>query len=179
MGLTWLLLALALGAVEIDPASRIAFTLQTRWGQTLQGRFPRVEGRIEVEADGRQRTRFRLDARAVEILGSARYTSFARGPRFFDVARHPQVEFVSDPYPPHLLHEGGVLDGELRLHGITRRERFVLAPSACTRPGLGCDIVAHGTVQRSDYGLDGWKLALREPVTFDLRMRVQAGEAAH
>lgn len=177
MGVTWLLLAWVLGAAEIDPASRIAFTLETRWGQVLQGRFPRVEGRIEVAPDGRQRTRFRLDAREVEIVGYPRYTSFARGPRFFDAPRHPQVEFVSDPYPPRLLHDGGVLDGELRLHGVHRRERFIVTPSSCARPGIECDIVANGTVQRSDYGLDGWKLALREPVTFALRMRVR--EAAH
>ena len=184
----WLLLAWALGAVapaaagaelpdtvasgtRIDPASRVEFTLHTRWGQTLQGRFPAVEGRIEQAADGQRRVRIVLDAAVVSIDGHPRYTRFARGPSFFDVARHPTVEFTSDPYPERLLRDGGDLTGEVFLHGVRRRERFVIVPSRCERPGLDCDIVAFGTLQRGDYGVDGWKIALREPVRFALRVR--------
>jgi len=184
----WLLLAWALGAMapaaagaeppdtvasatRIDPASRVEFTLHTRWGQTLQGRFPTVEGRIEQAADGQRRVRIVLDAAVVDIDGHPRYTRFARGPSFFDVARHPTVEFTSDPYPERLLRDGGDLTGEVFLHGVRRRERFVIVPSRCEHPGLDCDIVAFGTLQRSDYGVDGWKIALREPVRFSLRVR--------
>lgn len=163
----------ALPATSIDPASRVEFTLHTRWGQTLHGRFPGVSGGIEQDADGRRRVRIVLDATTVDIAGSPRYTRFARGPSFFDVARHPTVEFVSDPYPERLLHEGGDLAGELFLHGVRRHERFVIAPSRCDRPGLDCDIVAFGTIQRSAYGVDGWKIALREPVRFTLRVRTR------
>lgn len=173
MATGWLLLVAALGAGQVDPASRVEFTLHTRWGQTLDGRFPRIEGEVEAMADGRRQVRFRLDARALEIAGNARYTAFARGPRFFDAARHPQVEFVSEPYSPQLLQDGGALDGELRMHGVRRRERFVLAPASCARPGRDCDIVAHGSVRRGDYHLDGWRLALRERVRFALRVRVR------
>ena len=56
---------------------------------------------------------------------------------------------------------------------MRRRERFVIAPSRCDRPGLDCDIVAFGTIQRSAYGVDGWKIALREPVRFTLRVRTR------
>lgn len=164
-------------ATTIDPGSRVEFTLHTRWGQTLHGRFPAVAGRIEQGADGRRRVRIVLDATVVDIDDHPRYTRFARGPSFFDVARHPTVEFVSEPYPERLLHEGGALTGELFLHGVRRRERFVIVPSRCARPGLDCDIVAFGTVQRSDYGVDGWKIALREPVRFALRVRTR-GDAS-
>jgi polyisoprenoid-binding protein YceI len=167
----------ALPAATIDPDSRIEFTLHTRWGQTLHGRFPGVAGRIEQGADGQRQVRIVLDATGVDIEGYPRYTRFARGPSFFDVARHPTVEFVSEPYPERLLHDGGDLAGELLLHGVRRRERFVIVPSRCARPGLDCDIVAFGTVQRSDYGVDGWKIALREPVRFALRVRTR-GDAS-
>lgn len=166
-----------LPAATLDPRSRVGFTLHTRWGQTLHGRFPGVSGRIDREADGRRRVRIVLDAASVDIEGSPRYTRFARGPSFFDVARHATVEFVSDPYPERLLHDGGDLAGELLLHGVRRRERFVIVPSRCDRPGLDCDIVAFGTVQRSRYGIDGWKVALREPVRFALRVRTR-GDAS-
>lgn len=178
MTATWLLLAWALGTMQIDPATRVGFTLQTRWGQTLHGRFPKVEGRIEIDAADQRRTYLRLDAAQVEITDSPRYSRFARGPRFFDATRYPQVEFVSDPYSARLLREGGALFGELRLHGVQRRERFTVEPSSCARPGVGCDIVAHGTVRRSAYGLDSWSAALRESVTFTLRVRTGEATAA-
>ena len=168
--------ATTLPATTIDPASRVEFALYTRWGQTLRGRFPGVAGRIEHEADGRRRVRIVLDAATVDIAGYPRYTRFARGPSFFAADHYPTVEFVSDPYPERLLHDGGDLEGELFLHGVRRRERFVIVPSRCARPGLDCDIVAFGTIQRSAYGVDDWKIALREPVRFALRVRTR-GEA--
>lgn len=174
-------------AGTVDPASRFEFRLQTRWGQVLQGRFPQVEGEVVALADGRRQVHFRIDARAVEIVDHPRYTELTRGPRFFDVARYPQIEFISDPYASQLPHVGGALDGELRMHGVRRREHFLLEKSSCTRPGYDCDIIAVGSVRRSDYGLNRWSLALREQVRFALRVRwrepvppapAPAGEAA-
>lgn len=173
----WLLLALALGTVQVDPASRAEFSLHTRWGQTLNGTFAGVQGQVATDAAGRERVHLLLDTTTVEISGHPRYTAFARGPRFFDVARHPRIEFVSDPYPPQLLHDGGDLAGELLLNGQRRREHFVVAPSRCERPGHDCDIVAFGTVRRSVYGMDGWGFALRDPVRFALRVRLHGDGA--
>ena len=170
MASTWLLLAWALGATEIDPASRVEFTLHTRWGQTLHGRFPAVEGRVEVDADHRRRTYFKLDASLVEIIGSPRYSRFARGPRFFDAERYPEVEFTSDPYPAALLRDGGALAANCACAASAASAS--VAPSTCERPGLDCDIVVHGTVRRSKYGLDSWQMALRESVVFTLRVRL-------
>ena len=155
----------------VDSASQFEFRLQTRWGRLLQGRFPHVEGEVVALADGRRRVHFRIDARAIEIVDHPRYTEITRGPRFFDSARYPQIEFVSDPYSAQLPHIGGALDGELRMHGVRRRERFLLEPSSCARPGYDCDIIAVGSVRRSDYNLERWTFALREQVRFALRVR--------
>lgn len=157
----------------IDPGSRCAFVLTTRWGQDLQGRFGRVSGEVEALADGRRQVRLRIDARTVEILGHPRYTAITRGPRFFDVARYPELRFDSDPYPPRLLQDGGALHGVLRIHGVQRRARFQLQAAACDAPGRDCDIVATGSVRRGDFDLDGWRVALREEVRFRLNVRVQ------
>ena len=83
------------------------------------------------------------------------------------------MTFVSDPYPLGLLQTGGELHGRLRLHGIERRERFVLAPAACSNPGRECPIVARGAVRRSDYDLDGWSMAMRDEVRFSLHVRLR------
>ena len=160
----------------VDPASRVEFTLFTRWGRVLVGRFPHPAGRIVVRPDGLRQVELDLDAGSVEIVGQPRYTDLTRGPRFFDAARYPTLGFVSEPYSPQLLREGGALHGEVRIRGIARRERFELAPAGCARPGRECDIVVQGTVRRSDYDLGRWSFALREQVRFYLRVRVRDPE---
>jgi len=157
----------------VDPASRFGFALATRWGQWLEGRFPHAEGEVLQRPDGLREVRLRVDARSVEIVGRPRYTAITRGPRFFDVERFPDLQFVSDPYPEALLHTGGELPGLLRIHGVQRRERFRLQPTTCARPGRDCDIVATGSVDRGDYDLDRWRVALRDEVRFVLRVRIR------
>lgn len=158
---------------RIDPASRVGFVLTTRWGQALQGRFGPAEGEVQELPDGNRQVRLRIDARTIEIVGHPRYTAITRGPRFFDVARYPDLQFHSDPYPLQLLHDGGALHGLLRIHGVQRRARFDLQPAACADPGRDCDILATGSVRRGDFDLDGWRVALRNEVRFQLRVRVQ------
>jgi polyisoprenoid-binding protein YceI len=113
----------------------------------------------------------RLAAGAVTVAGAPRYTALARGPQLFDVARHPAIEFVSDPYPPELARTGGELPGRLRLRGVERAERFTLAPATCARPGHDCPVIAQGRIDRDDYGLDGWRWALADRVRFRLHVR--------
>jgi polyisoprenoid-binding protein YceI len=171
-----LLLSLSIAApacaTEFDPQhTRIGFTLKTRWGQVLQGHFPRYSGEIEKLADGQYRTRLRLDARLVEIKDYPKYTGFTRGDGFFEADRFPEVEFVSEPYAGRLLRSGGKLTGELRIRNVRRRETFVIEPAACARPALDCDAVAAGSVRRSDYGVDRWMFAVSDEVRFQLRLR--------
>ncbi|KGQ20195.1 YceI family protein [Lysobacter dokdonensis DS-58] len=166
--------AAAPGVIAVlDPASQFEFSLQTRWGQTLAGKFPDNEGDVTALPDGRRQVRLKLSTRTLEILDHPRYTRFARGPRFFDAERFPDVTFLSDPYPVALLHSGGELHGRLRMHGVERRERFVLSPAECADPGRGCAIVARGAVRRSDYDLDGWSMAMRDEVRFSLHVRLR------
>jgi polyisoprenoid-binding protein YceI len=165
-------LAMPSHASDFDPAhTRIGFTLKTRWGQVLQGRFPRYSGEIEALPDGRYRAHLRLDARAVEIANHPKYTGFTRGDGFFEADRFPEVEFISEPYAVSLLRAGGKLAGELRIRDVRRRETFVIEPSECARPTRDCDLVAAGTVRRSDYGVDRWMFAVSDAVRFQLRLR--------
>ena len=161
-------------AQALDPArSRIEFQLRTRWGQTITGHFPRYDGEVVQLPDGRHEVRIRLATASVEVEGSRRYTRFARGARFLDAERHPWVEFRSDPYPVELVRNGGALPGTLSMHGVSRREAFMLEPSACERPARDCDVVAQGRVLRTDYGVESWRWALTDDVNFRLRVRLQ------
>jgi polyisoprenoid-binding protein YceI len=161
-------------AAEIDPTeTRIGFTLKTRWGQVLQGRFPRYSGRIETLDDGRRRVRLSLSARDVEIVGHPNYTGMTRGRGFFEADRFPEVVFVSDPYLPALVEQGGKLGGELTIRDVSRRETFAVQAADCARPGYDCDVSANGSVRRGDYGVDRWIFAVSDHVRFSLRLRVR------
>ncbi|MEO6365587.1 MAG: YceI family protein [Luteimonas sp.] len=161
-------------ADEIDSVkSHFGFKLQTRWGKSFAGRFPRAQGTVSSLPDGRRQVRLQLDTRAVEMVGSKRYSEFSRSEKFFDAARFPSIDFVSDPYPDALLHKGGDLSGKLTLRGITRREVFVVAPATCAQPLHECDVVARGSVRREDYGMDAYGYLLRGSVRFNLNVRVR------
>lgn len=176
IGLLLGLTALVAAAATIDPqASQIGFSIKTRWGQELTGRFPRYEGEIETVAGGRHRVHLRLSSLDVEIVGNPTYTKFTRGDGFFDAERYPVVEFHSDAYPTELLHKGGRLGGDLILRGIRRHEVFVIEPATCARPALDCDVVASGSVARSDYRINRWGFALSSRVIFNLRVRLVPG----
>ena len=166
--------SLAAHAADIDPQyTQIGFTLRTRWGQTLRGRFPSYSGNIESLDGGRERVRLRLSAKDVEIVGHPSYTGMTRSRGFFEAERFPEVEFVSEPYPSALVVEGGKLAGQLTIRDVTRRETFTIQPSACARPAIDCDVVANGSVRRTDYGVDRWVLAVSDSVRFSLRLRVR------
>ncbi len=159
--------------IPLDPAhTRLGFQLSTRWGYPLDGIFTRYEGGVTVLPDGRHQVTLRMYTDSVEILEHPRYSDWARSEKFFDAARYPVVVFVSRPYSPQLLREGGELDGELQIRGINRPRQLDVAPSECARPGEACDVVATGAVRRSDYDMDSWKLAVNDRVVFVLRARL-------
>lgn len=162
---------------RIDSAqSQVGFTLRTRWGQTLEGRFPVYEGEISALDDGRRRVRLTLSAREVEIVDHRNYTRLTRGKGFFDAERYPEVVFVSEPYGDELTRNGGALAGALTIRGVRRHEVFTVEPSACAHPAQDCAVIASGTVQRSDYGVDRWSFALSESVRFSLRIWIHRNE---
>jgi polyisoprenoid-binding protein YceI len=159
----------------LDPAhSQVAFEIQTRWGQRLRGDFVPPSGSVTQRPDGTRQVRLQIEAASVEIKGHANYTRFARGEGFFDAAEHPHIEFVSHPYAPDLLREGGPMAGLLRLRGVAREAVFVIEPATCGRPAVDCDVVASGRVDRIDFGMDRWRVAIRDQVRFDLRVRLAA-----
>lgn len=159
---------------DFDPDhTRLGFELRTRWGQVLEGVFTRYDGEVVHLPDGRQQVRLRMYTRDVEIAGHPRYSDWARGEKFFDAERYPVVVFTSKPYDDALLREGGKLEGELSIKGISRPRSLDVAPSTCAHPAKDCDVLATGAVRRSDYDMDDWMLAVSDRVVFILRARVK------
>lgn len=149
----------------IDPArSWLGFEVYTRFGQRIAGEFPQFEGVVEPLPDGRQRVRLRVATGGAVIPDRPRYTSWMRGASFFDTVRHPSMEFVSEPYAADLLRDGGPLRGRLTLRGVTRPQRLHVLPGACARPGLDCPIQVEGSLDRSDFDMREWQVALADKV---------------
>jgi polyisoprenoid-binding protein YceI len=78
-------------------------------------------------------------------MADPRYADWARGPDFFDAAQHPQIRFVSQPFPLDRLQRGGDLEGVLTLRGISRPVHFELLPQPCLAAVL--DLAAAATVR--------------------------------
>lgn len=159
--------------LAFDPAhSQFGFEIRTRFGQKIEGVFPRFEGHINVLADGRHQVRLRMFTQYVEIPDKPRYTGWMRGEEFFDAGHFPVVEFDSLPYNPNVVMKGGDVDGVLTIRGISHRETLRVTPPECERAGYDCDLTSRGTVLRGRYGMDAWQLALSDRVTFVLRTRL-------
>lgn len=157
-----------------DPEhTRLGFELRTRWGMKLEGVFPHYEGEVRTLPDGRQQVHLRMHTRQVEIVDHPRYTEWARSEKFFGAERYPVVVFVSKPYDAELLRHGGELAGDLIIRGISRPRSLTVEPATCERPAKECDVVATGTVRRSDYDMDDWMLAVNDRVVFVLRARLR------
>lgn len=170
--LAWAFPGLA-NKIELDQKhSRLGFEIHTRFGQRIEGVFPRFEGWITVLPDGRHQVHLRLFTQYVEIPGKPRYTGWMRGEDFFDVQRHPVVEFISQPIAPDLASTGGSVQGRLTIRGVVREETLHVAKPECDSPGYDCAVDSRGTVLRSRYGMDKWQLALGDRVTFVLHTRL-------
>ena len=159
--------------VLLDPDhSSFGFQIRTRFGQHIEGVFPKIEGRILVLADGRHQVHLQLDARAVMIPDRERYTGWMRGEDFFDVAEYPSVQFDSLPYPADITREGGDILGNLTIRGVSHLELLRVEPAECTRAGYDCDVMARGSVSRGRYGMDKWQVALGEKVYLTMHARL-------
>lgn len=156
----------------IDPArSHFGFEIRTRFGQLIEGEFPRFDGVVIELPDGRHQVRLRMYTADVVIPGKERYTEWMRGHEFFDAEHYPVVEFDSLPYSlsPQV---GGDVVGNLTIRGITHLETLSMEPAECARAGYDCDVTSSGTILRGRYGMDSWGFVLGDKVTFRLSARL-------
>jgi polyisoprenoid-binding protein YceI len=156
--------------------SQATFAVKVMWLLPVHGRFGKVHGRVDVDRFRSVATVVaRIDAGAVE-MGNQSYEDWVKSPEFFDVARHPEIGFVSEPFPLQRLHKGGHLSGTLTIRGVARPETFDLAPAECDKPAYDCPIVVKGSIRRSDFGMHSRRGTLSDKV--DLHFEVYAIEAA-
>ncbi|NUR21965.1 YceI family protein [Frateuria sp.] len=152
-----------------SPPSHVDFGVRLLWLHTIRGRFEQLAGAIEPRADGR----VVVDASvAVDSLAmpSQRLRRWVLAGEFFDAARYPTLRFVSAPVARAVLDDGGALDGQLTLRGVTRPVRLELLPARCTADA--CTIEAHGQLRRSEFGMTDHHAVLSDRVELTLSIAI-------
>jgi polyisoprenoid-binding protein YceI len=160
-----------------DPAhSQASFKVRMRIARPAVGHFLDVRGELQGEGT-RQRVAVEVDGRRLRFEGPAWMERVTRSDDFLDVDRHPRIRFRSAAFAPALLRDGGELRGELTLRGMTQAVAFRVLPAGCATPGRGCDIAVVGKVSRHAFGMEAYRLAVRDMVEFTFRVRLTPSPA--
>lgn len=154
-------------------ASRAGIEVDLRLGGRVRGDFQAMEGRIDRLQDDRLQVSVRLDARSLVLDGPAWMERSMRSAKFLDVQAHRWIHFRSEPFAAALVHEGGTLAGTVELRGVARPVAFQVAAPACDTPGYACDIPVAGQVSRRDFGMEAYRVWLRDEVGFDFHVRLR------
>ncbi len=144
---------LAAETLSVDAAhSHAEFGVHVLWFGKIAGRLDGLQGTLDLDRrQGLATVDVHVAAAAVR-MDDRRYADWARGPDFFDAAQHPQIRFVSQPFPLDRLQQGGALAGTLTLRGISRPVRFELLPQSCRLAAL--DPAQAATVAASAAGIN-------------------------
>ena len=160
--------------IELDSArSSAQFRVKAMWLFGVHGYFASVRGSVEIErshALGVVDARIDADNVRMNLRG---YEDWVKSTEFFDVSTHPEIRFVSQPFPLQRLRAGGELPGTLTLRGVSAPVRFILDPAPCTDPGYACAIVAKATIRRSSFGMRSRLGTLGDKVQLNLDVYVK------
>jgi polyisoprenoid-binding protein YceI len=131
--------------------TQVAFAVQYLGMQWMSARFSDVSGEFVLDQAG---PASRVDVTVgIASLDSnqPRWNERLRSAEWLDVERYPRMIYHSKSIVLDDEH-GGVANGELTLHGVTRP--FVLSVSLTSCPVRGrCQFAAHGRIRRSEFGL--------------------------
>ena len=163
-------LTVAGGVWQIDPAaSSVGFLHKTIWGlMTVRGTFPVLSGEGRVAEDGTAKGRVTFDAAGLDT-GHRKRDQHLRSADFFDVERHPTIDFAADDVRP-LGATGAEVKGWLTVRGVTKPVSFTAEATP-----VGDDAVtlaATVVFDRADYGMTWNQLGMlvgRAEVTVSLR----------
>lgn len=159
--------------VELDSTrSHATFSVKVMWVLPIHGRFGKVAGIVDVDRFRNFATvDARIDANAVE-MSTKSYEEWVKSDEFFDVAKFPEIRFVSESFPLQRLRSGGQLSGTLTIRGVEQPETFKLEAADCDHPAYDCPIVVSGSIRRSAFGMRSRRGALSDKV--DLHFEVFA-----
>jgi polyisoprenoid-binding protein YceI len=141
---------------KIDPSqTHVLFWVDAIVGPRTAGEFKSFEGRIDIDFDrpSRSRADFRVAAKSVDV-NSAIIDDYLRSEVFFNVARFPDMDFVSTSVEKRDEHHAQVT-GDLTMLGVTRP---ISLDVEVARELAGIDqrvgFKATGVINRLDFGMN-------------------------
>ncbi len=151
----------AAGVWEIDPGhTDLAFTGRHFMVTKVRGRFTGVSGRVVVAHEmADSSVEVDIDMASVES-GSQVRDDHIRSADLFDVENHPTAHFRSTSV--EWLGDRGTVNGDLTIHGVTRRVPLDVVFEGHVRDPWGGDravFSARTRVNREDFGIT-WNQAL-------------------
>ncbi len=151
----------AVGTWEIDPGhADVAFTGRHLMFTKVRGRFADVRGSVVV-ADNMNDSRVDVTIGMASVeSGSEARDEHLRSAELFDVERYPEATFRS--VAVEWQGSGGVVHGDLTIHGVTRRVALDATFEGHARDPWGGEraiFSATTKVNREDFGIT-WNMAL-------------------
>jgi len=153
--------------------SSVTFTLASVVYPHLVMRFHRWNARLDQRPDIGETGRVIVTIDAASIDGSSPLAaSIAKGGGLLDVERYPDIRFVSTQFE-RTSDDGGLLVGNLTLHGVTRRVVLAVTlgqvggpPEAGAAP---LAFYAEGHFSRAAFGLSSWRPLIGDDVHMKIR----------
>ena len=153
------------------------FEVRVMWMFDVHGTFGAVSGNVHLDKAAQSvKVEARIDARGVDMRRDS-YEEWVKSAEFFDVKKHPEIRFESEPFPLATLDLGGDIVGRLTVRGVTRETRWNVRKSECPgRAAIACPVVADASIQRSEFGMTTRRTTLSDRVR--LHLRIFAASAA-
>jgi len=163
----------------IDPDhSRAQFGITHLLFSTVTGRFTKFQGTLEVDPMdlGASKAEVTIDASSIDT-DSERRDNDLRSPRFFDVAKYPNITFKSTKVTATGADTLRVA-GNLTIHGVTHEVVIEVTGWATGTGSKGVPAVGFRkgalTLKRSDYGITTLMGAVGDDV--DITLSVEANK---
>ncbi len=141
---------------SIDPAHTSAeFVVRHMMIAKVRGRFTALAGSIEATDGGRVPTAVRATIETGSIAtGDAQRDGHLKSGDFFDVEKHPKIEFASTKIVP--AGEGFEVHGDLTIRDVTLPVVLQATYEGSSTDPYGNERVgyeAHGKISRKEFGL--------------------------
>jgi polyisoprenoid-binding protein YceI len=173
------------GTWQIDPVhSEVSFSVRHMMVSKVRGSFTEFEGTIVTADEPTDSTVTASIALNSIDTRSEQRDNHIRSADFFDVAQHPTMTYRSTSLSGN--GENWTLDGELSLHGVTRRVPLSLELNGFTADPFGGQRVgfsATAEINRRDFGIDismpmdGGGVVVGDKVTISLEVEAVLDES--
>jgi polyisoprenoid-binding protein YceI len=145
----------AAGQYLLDPMhSKVGFEVPHLVISSVEGKFKKFEGRIQIEDDFlKSKVSTAVDIASIDT-GVSKRDDHLRSADFFDAQKHPQMTFESTSISG--TPEAFKLEGDLTLHGVKKRVSFDGVYLGSVTDGYGnrkAAFKAHAKINRKDFGL--------------------------